>query len=134
MGGDYENTVQSKGKKSSEGQVTSPQAPKGKDVVEAPEVVPTDQVIRFHKSGNENHFHDDANKLKCAVPASEMFTIARNLAAMRSSIYFDQKHKTVLRIVPFIADGMADLSITVESVAIGKTLKSIQDFLASQGL
>ena len=138
MGGDYEDTVKSSKKavKTDEGQVTSPPAPAKTQAqsVAVASGVPADQVLRYHKKGNEIHFHDDANKLKCVVPASEWFGIARNIASMRMSYYLDKGNKTFLRVEPFVTDGVADMSITVEPVTVGSTLKSIFDFNAQQGL
>lgn len=133
MGGDYENTVKS-GCKTDEGKVSSPPTPAQTQTLPLASGVPTGQELRYHKQGNEIHFHDDLNKLKCVVPASDWFSIARGIATMRPSSYFDKGNKTYLRVEPFVVDGKADLAITVEPVDIGVTLKAIMAFNTQQGL
>ena len=135
MGGDYENTVKSPCK-TDEGKVTSPPAPVVTAQAQTAPAsgVPSGQELRYHKKGNEIHFHDDLNKLKCVVPASDWFSIARSIASVRASYYFDKANKTYLRVEPFVANGVSDLAISVEPVAIGATLKAITAFNTQQGL
>lgn len=134
MGGDFENKTPAA--KVGENTVTSPRTTTV-ELESGPVVipgVPANQSLRFHKKGNEVHFHDDANKLKCLVPAAEWYGIARNIRAMRESFYIDKTHKTFLRVEPFVKDGVADLSISVEPISFGPTLEAIEGFCTQLGV
>lgn len=87
MGGEREETVTQKSKKSD-----------GKT-----ETVGT---VRFHESGGEVHFHDDANNLKVAIPVATWFNLWAKLNQQglkgkkkKAKMSFtDSKHKTVLNV------------------------------------
>ena len=119
MGGDFQNSIPSKTKDSA--------------VPKVPLTISGSQMLRFHKKGNEIHLHDDANNLKCAVPAAEWYRIAQNIRRSENSSYLDLLNKTFLRVVVSIADSI-DLTITVESVIVGDTLKAISDFMSQIGV
>lgn len=56
--------------------------------------------LRIHESDKEVHFHDDANKLKVAVPSADMFSAWEKLSSGRKNKfkYVDRANGTELRI------------------------------------
>lgn len=72
------------------------------------------QALRQHVSGGECHWHDDARKLKFAMPVADYYVIKRELLKLEMVERADTVNKTVIRFEPYVKDGVADLAITVE--------------------
>jgi hypothetical protein len=116
MGGEREETVAVKGKGKS-----------GEETV---------GNIRFHEKDGEVHFHDDANKLKVAVPVSVWWDAWNTVSGRRTDWdYIDLKRSTLLRVSQSVLgrsdtgqDELCDLHLTLEKVRIGNTYQALQRF------
>jgi hypothetical protein len=109
MGGAAEETVQSK---TGSGQTTVGQ-------------------VRFHESGGEVHFHDDANGLKVAVPVSTWYKTWQELSngLAKSAELVDPARKTMVAVT--IKGGKRkplDVSIAVSPVTISPNFEKFQKF------
>jgi len=91
--------------------------------------------VRFHESGGEIHFHDDANQLKVAVPVATWFQAWQRLEAGQIDRWYypDLERKTVLDvriILTSAADGPAklDVAMSVRKVELSDTFTKLQQF------
>ena len=90
--------------------------------------------IRCHEKNGEVHFHDDAGKMKVAVPVSQfhnMWSELENNAAAKPS-YVDNANNTRVSLSWSTAsDGTKDIRISVTS-SIGETYKILEKIISGK--
>ena len=86
---------------------------------------PGRQSLRFHINGPEVHFHDDANKLKAAVPVADWYGILRQIQAMQKVSYVDPKFSTLLVFTPYIEGDTVECYTELKPAKIGRMLAGI---------
>lgn len=98
------------------------------------------QKLRFHRSGNEVHFHDDDTKLKAAIPAAAWVLAMEQIGNLRTDCYryVDQTNKTMLELKPGTnAAGELDVLPTLTKLDVpaktGETLSKLMAFTEKQG-
>ncbi len=126
MGGDFENTI-SGGSKSVSGTISGSLAPQATVALAGP-------LLRYHKSGNEIHFHDDANKIKAAIPAAEFYNMARRVRAGQNAVFFDKKNRSLLTLALSVTGGVLDYNVSIERVNVGATAANLEDFFSQLGI
>ena len=90
------------------------------------------QNIRQHMNGGEIHFHDDEGGLKTAIPVAEWYTGIKTIRSMQPWQYVDSTHETIATFRPFVRDGVADCTVTVESIEIGERLTALNEVAVSK--
>ncbi len=85
------------------------------------------QNIRQHLSGSEIHFHDDEGGLKTAIPVSEWYNGIKTIRSLKKWQYVDPVHESVATFRPFIRDGVADCTVSIQSIEIGSRLAALSE-------
>lgn len=131
MGGDFEGKTA--GGNGVGGTISSSPAPVDKEVV-LTVAAPLGPTLRYHKNGNEIHFHDDLNKIKAVVPAAEFYHMARRVRAGKTSVYFDKKNSSLLTLFMTVGFGSLDYIATLDRVNVGTTAVSLENFFSQLGI
>jgi hypothetical protein len=92
--------------------------------------------IRFHEKSGEVHFHDDAAKLKVAVPVAEWSRQWNDLQQQPPGKavyrYFDSEHSTLLNVeIVFnlkTKTPNVDLNISIDKIDYSKSFADLQKF------
>lgn len=110
MGGEKETVVEQKGKsKSGETKLSS---------------------FRIHENNGEVHFHDDANKLKCAVPMGAWWKAWDKLRGEPGFWnYVDTSNNTALTVETQV-DGVLkfDVALSIEKITVGDDYSKLNTF------
>jgi hypothetical protein len=85
------------------------------------------QNIRQHMSGSEIHFHDDDGGMKTAVPVAEWYNGIKTIRSMKKWQYVDPANQTMATFTPFIRNGVADCTVSVQSIEIGDRLAALNE-------
>jgi hypothetical protein len=97
--------------------------------------------IRMHENGGEVHFHDDANKLKVAVPVADYWSRFNNWIndPQKPLQFIDSNRKAELAfsIKRSHPQGLSnppliDVEMSLSPISIGDNLKSLVDFANGQ--
>jgi len=135
MGGQYESTVpqQAPGDKGGETIIQQPPgaqqqataSPPAQGTAEQPPPgpppgAPAQQTLRFHLSGAEVHFHDDANRLKAAIPVADYYLMLRQLQMLQVCNYLDQKFNTLVTFTPYIDGNVVECYAQLRPVHVGR--------------
>ena len=86
--------------------------------------------LRVHESGGEIHLHDDANKLKCAVPVATWSKEWSNLwkRVHERWTFADAENGTWMSATIVIVDGNAKIEIGIEELKISPELAKLNKF------
>lgn len=87
--------------------------------------------IRFHESAGEVHFHDDAEKLKVAVPVhvwSDLWARLSSGGPDAGIAYLDAKNCAWLEVELVKKDGKVDAVLLIEKVSFGDAFAKLQKF------
>jgi len=138
MGGQYESTVQQQGPGDKGGETIIQQPPGAAQQATAsppvagqqaeqpppapPAGAPAQQTLRFHLSGAEVHFHDDANRLKAAIPVADYYFLLRQIQMLQVCNYLDQKFNTLLTFTPYIDGNVVECYAQLRPVHVGRML------------
>lgn len=90
--------------------------------------------IRFHENAGQVHFHDDAKKLKVAMPASTWMTAWQNMLQRigKKWQYFDQDNQTLLTIKTKAKVGKTGKVAHVDCLMHVESAKASPEFAALQ--
>ncbi len=83
------------------------------------------QTLRFHLKGVDVHFHDDANKLKAAVPVADYHIGLRHAQSMQEWSFVDHKFNTLLSFQPYLDGGIAECFVRLEPIKVGLMLSGM---------
>jgi len=136
MGGQYESTVQQQQPGDKGGETIIQQPPGGQPqasasppvqsaAVEPPPAPPqggASQTLRFHLSGGEVHFHDDANRLKAAVPVADYYLMLRQVQMMQTCSYLDQKFGSIITFTPYVDGNVVECYAQLRPIQVGRML------------
>lgn len=85
--------------------------------------------IRLHENNGEVHFHDDRNKLKCAVPVSAWW---KGWESIRTSCgtwqYIDIVNNTQVTAKTFMDLGGLDVSVHVDKMTVSGDYSKLNIF------
>ncbi len=88
------------------------------------------QSVRIHENAGEVHLHDDANKLRVAVPVADFMKLfgAWKESPINPLILIDHAKKTQATIAMKTSGGEMDVDIQISAAKIGKNLQALVDF------
>ena len=101
-------------------------------------IIEGNQKLRFHLSddGSGNiHFHDDAVKLRAAVPAAIFWSAWDQLKNLKRDewSYVDLEQGTFLRIqAGFDNKSQINVNVALTKVILGSTFKALEEFVSDQ--
>ena len=85
--------------------------------------------FRIHQNNGEVHIHDDANKLKVAMPVSAWWKIWDSLRnEPGEKTWIDSVNKTKLVFETVVDGDVVDVKITVESVTVSADWEKVNTF------
>lgn len=86
-------------------------------------------TIRIHQSGGEIHFHDDAAKIKAAVPVADWWKAWESLKNKEATWDFiDSKNESLLRVRTTISPPNFDSEITLVKALCGTNFRELNNF------
>lgn len=100
---------------------------------------PTQSNIRMHNNAKEGkvHFHDDARRLKVAIPTAEFWKqySAWKITPDRPLTFVDAEHmsevlltaKRVMKTPPEI-----DVDIQLNQISVGSNMKALEEFVSGK--
>lgn len=145
MGGQYEGVIEKKPPKTAEELAAEAEKAEGAEYIlqgpgAAPQAGQTEQTpeqfgaVRFHKAADgKAHFHDDARKMRVAMPMSVAYEFERAVNALQSFNWLDKVSNVRFNSVPRIEAGTAhpDVWLSPGPSAWSDAYKKLNEFFNS---